>query len=250
MEEYIDKSANGIQVIEALADPTRRKILLLIQQNAPKGLTASQLADKLRKKIPTILHHLKSLEELGLAEFTMERMESGGREVKHWNITHQKILVKIDMNEIGFLPEDYILTLFNAISALYNKPELKNQNKRINANFGEEIDPDTIIDLLNKRYPNITFRQAEVIQNTLKREKDLLVYIEEWIRNEFKNSRDPITGTSLQLDWWEFGEYFKLGEKLRERIFDKLVRSGDFVLYEYVVDGQHRQRLRFLGDLE
>ncbi len=248
MAEYVDKSDDGIQVIEALADPTRRKMLVLIQQNAPTGLTASQLADKLRKKIPTILHHLKTLEEVGLASFKMQRMDSGGREVKHWNIKNEKILVKIDMSEIGFLPEDYILSLFNAISSLYNKDEFKTQNKRITTNFGEEADIDTIMDLLKTRYPDITFRQAEIIQNTLKREKDLYLYLEEWIRNEFKNSRDPITGTSLQLDWWEFGEHFKLGEKLRERIFESLVRSSDFVLHEYFVNGQPRQRLRYLGE--
>ncbi len=84
METYFDKPAQVIQVIEALADPTRRRMLLLMYRNAPNGLTASNLADMLRKKIPTILHHLKSLEELDLAYFDMQKI-AGERKVKHWN---------------------------------------------------------------------------------------------------------------------------------------------------------------------
>ncbi len=229
METYYDNPSQVIQVIEALADPTRRKMLLLMQQNAPKGLTASQLADILRKKIPTILHHLKSLEELKLANFTMEKIGGEGREVKHWKISHQQLILKIDMESIGFLPESYILTLFD---------EYKIREGTFTPDFGKKMTPEKIIDLLRPKYADITERHAEVIKNNLKRRHDLEHYLLKWIYQEFVNSAG-----SLQLDFFEFGSHFALGEDLRRSLYEQLMESQNFSNYGYTQEGRPIQRM-------
>lgn len=229
METYFDDPSQVIQVIEALADPTRRKMLLLIHRSAPKGLTASNLADMLRKKIPTILHHLKNLEELGLIEFTMEKMERGGREVKHWRICHQQLTLKIDMENVGFLPENYIIRLFE---------EHKGAGGIITLDLAEMFEPKEIIELIRPKIPDVTERHAEIIINHIKKKKDLEHYLQKWIYQEFSNS-----ARRLQLDFREFGTYFALDEKLTRLLFDQLARSEDFIVYEYHINGEVFYRL-------
>lgn len=227
METYFDKPGQVIQVIEALADPTRRRMLLLLYRNAPKGLTASNLADMLRKKIPTILHHLKSLEELDLAYYDMQKI-SGERKVKHWKVKHKKFVIDIDMEAIA-LPEDYIISLFEGE---------KNKAGLITENFGKSITPDEIKERLQVKFPNISNRQAEIIKGQLSRKRDLEHYLQQWIYSEFVNS-----GGALQLNFFEFGNHFALDETLRRMLFEKLLGSQNFTPYSYTEDGQVIQRM-------
>lgn len=58
-------------VLRAIADPTRRKILRLLQGNFPrhngsKGWCASDVEQKIRLAQPTISHHMKILKNAGL----------------------------------------------------------------------------------------------------------------------------------------------------------------------------------------
>ncbi|MFX1284947.1 MAG: ArsR/SmtB family transcription factor [Promethearchaeota archaeon] len=226
MEAYYDKPGQVIQVIEALADPTRRRMLLLMYRN-PTGLTASNLADMLRKKIPTILHHLKSLEELDLAYFSMEKI-GGQREVKHWKVKHKTFVINIDMESIA-LPEDYIIALFE---------DEKSRAGIITEDFGKSISASEIIERLQIRFPDISDRQAEIIKAHLSRKRDLEHYLQQWIYGEFVNS----AGT-LQLNFFEFGQHFALDDKLRGTIFQKLMESQNFTPYSYTENGQVTQRI-------
>jgi len=225
-----DDPGHAIKVIEALADPTRRKMLLLIYRNAPTGLTASNLADLLRKKIPTILHHLEKLSELDLVQYEMIKIAiAGERKVKHWKVKHPKFSIEVDMDSIAFLPEDYILTLFE---------EEHGAGGQITEDFGNSITNEEIKAKLQPKFPNIADRQIEVIRGNLIRQKDLEHYLEQWIYKEFMNS-----GATLQLNFWEFGRQFALDEDLRKRMFEKMIQSQNFSLYEYGEEGQLIQRL-------
>lgn len=226
METYFDKPAQVIQVIEALADPTRRRMLLLMYRNAPNGLTASNLADMLRKKIPTILHHLKSLEELDLAYFDMQKI-AGERKVKHWKVKHKKFVIDIDMDNIA-LPEDYIIALFE---------DEKTKAGIITEDFGK-ITIEEIKERLHKKYPDISDRQAEIIKGHLSRKRDLEHYLQQWIYSEFINSAG-----ALQLNFFEFGQHFALDEALRRILFEKLMESQNFTPYTYTENGQVIQRM-------
>ena len=227
MTTSFDDPGEAIKIIEALADPTRRKMLLLMYRN-PTGLTASNLAEMLRKKIPTILHHLEKLSELDLAQYKMIKI-AGERKVKHWKVKHPKFIIEVDMDSIAFLPEDYIITLFE---------EEHGAGGQITEDFGESLTNEEIIDKLKPKFPNISDRQVEVIKGNLIRQRDLEHYLEQWIYKEFMNS-----GATLQLNFWEFGRQFCLDEDLRKRMFEKMIQSQNFSLYEYGEEGQLIQRL-------
>ncbi|MFX0052580.1 MAG: winged helix-turn-helix domain-containing protein [Candidatus Hermodarchaeota archaeon] len=227
MTTSFDDPGQAIKIIEALADSTRRKMLLLMYRN-PTGLTASNLAEMLRKKIPTILHHLEKLSELDLAQYKMIKI-AGERKVKHWKVKHPKFIIEVDMDSIAFLPEDYIITLFE---------EEHGAGGQITEDFGESLTNDEIIEKLKPKFPNISDRQVEVIKENLIRQRDLEHYLEQWIYKEFMNS-----GATLQLNFWEFGRQFCLDEDLRKKMFEKMIQSQNFSLYEYGEEGQLIQRL-------
>jgi DNA-binding transcriptional ArsR family regulator len=226
VEAYYDQPGQVIQVIEALADPTRRRMLLLMYRN-PTGLTASNLADMLRKKIPTILHHLKSLEELDLAYYDMLKI-GGQREVKHWRVKHRKFVIDIDMDSIA-LPEDYIIALFE---------DEKSRAGMITEDFGKTLHPEEISERLQVKHPTITNRQVEIIKGHLSRKRDLEHYLLQWIYGEFINSAG-----ALQLNFFEFGQHFALDENLRRVLFEKLMESQNFTPYTYTENGQVIQRM-------
>jgi DNA-binding transcriptional ArsR family regulator len=232
MAFYSPKPGEVILVIKALADPTRRKMLLLMHENSPRGLTASHLADELDKKIPTILHHLEKLEDLDLAHYVMEKIAGGHREVKHWKVKHQKFVLEVDMDSIsteGFIPDKYILTLFE---------EEKGAGGSISTDFVGDNQPEVILQKLKRKYPEVSLRKAEVIHAQLSQKEDLLQYLEKWIYNEFTNSAGE-----LQLDFFEFGSHFALDDNLRRELFEKLMHSGNFSLYAYGEDGRPIQRV-------
>src|SRR5438874_4598400 len=62
------------QQFKAIADPTRTRILGIIQ-NQPA--TAKQIADRLKVPPGTIGHHLQVLEEAGLAKVVARRLVRG-----------------------------------------------------------------------------------------------------------------------------------------------------------------------------
>jgi DNA-binding transcriptional ArsR family regulator len=227
VEAYYDKPGQVIQVIEALADPTRRRMLLLMYRN-PTGLTASNLADMLRKKIPTILHHLKSLEELDLAHFKMQKIGGGQREVKHWKVKHKNFVINIDMESIA-LPEDFIIALFE---------DEKSKAGMITEDFGKSVTTEEIKGRLQLKFPDITDRQTEIIKGHLSRKRELEHYLQQWIYGEFINS-----GGALQLNFFEFGKHFALDDVLRKIIFEKLMESQNFTPYSYTENGQVTQRM-------
>lgn len=64
--------------LRAVADPTRRKILRMLQPGAPRknpgksveqdGCTASDIGQRIKLAQPTISHHMKILKNAGLVE--------------------------------------------------------------------------------------------------------------------------------------------------------------------------------------
>jgi DNA-binding transcriptional ArsR family regulator len=227
-----------IPVIKALADPTRLGMLLQMNSFAPKGCTASQLADKLGKKIPTILHHLEKLQELGLADYKMEKNEAG-REIKHWKVTNTIIQLEINLDlftDANTELDELILLFFE---------QERRTNRTITMDFIEENTPEIIEDKLNiffkdvKKYSsrNITSLQAQEIHSKLFRKSDLEKYLRKWILMAFKAS-----GGNLQLSFFELGTEFNLGPILRKNLYESFMRSHKFQLGD-PVDGQGVPRI-------
>ncbi len=227
-----------IPVIKALADPTRLGMLLQMNSYAPKGCTASQLADKLGKKIPTILHHLEKLQELGLADYKMEKNEAG-REIKHWKVTKTRIQLEINLDlftDANTELDELILLLFD---------EERRTNKAITVKFTEENSPEIIEKKLNNLFKsvdkyssrNITQLQAQEIYSRLLRKSDLIKYLRKWILMAFKASAG-----NLQLSFFELGTEFNLDDELRKDLYESFMRSQKFQLSD-PVEGQGVPRI-------
>ncbi len=69
-----DVPDNTLRVLKALADPTRLQIMRYLAQ---EHLTPAQLAQRLRLRAPTVIHHLDALRMAGLVHIALE--ESGKR---------------------------------------------------------------------------------------------------------------------------------------------------------------------------
>ncbi|MHA1974225.1 MAG: ArsR/SmtB family transcription factor [Candidatus Hodarchaeales archaeon] len=223
MATYSPKPGQAIEVIKAFADTTRRRILLLLSKASPRGLTASALADHeaINKSIPTILHHLEKLQELGLIYYEMEKIGKSERLVKHWKIKYKTFVIKIDTESLeleDFDPREYIIHLFEKHKAA---------GGIITESFGSSKTLDSIKqDLLDKR-PGITDREIQIIHNILNDPLELQEYLESWILKAFRES-----GGALRLDFQRFGAFFALDGELRRIMIERLINSGKF-FWEY-----------------
>ncbi|MHA1993713.1 MAG: ArsR/SmtB family transcription factor [Candidatus Hodarchaeales archaeon] len=241
-----------IPVIKALADPTRLGMLLSMNTASPKGVTASQLADRMGKKIPTILHHLEKLRELGLAQYQMEKNEAG-REIKHWRVINPKFLLEINLSvftDATEIIDDLILYLFEEEKRSYEKDK-----KRITINYTSENSPKDIkkklLRYLNETKTNSTqsveIHHAQEIHSRLAKSSGLEKYLRKWILKAFKDS-----AASLQLDFFELGDRFVLGRKLQQTLYEHFIQSNKFSAIGYTEEGRPVQRLKlrpeFLDD--
>jgi DNA-binding transcriptional ArsR family regulator len=240
VESTFSNPGEVIQIIKALADPTRLGMLLNMNSNAPKGVTASRLADKLAKKIPTILHHLEKLQELELADYHMAENEAG-RNIKHWRVVNPKFLLEIDLNAFSDAKTEidiFIIYLFE---------EEKRRNGIISIDYTDNNDPDAIYEKLNTYIREvkidsdreISLAQAQEIHSRLMKKGVLEKHLRIWILDAFKDS-----AASLQLDFFELGERFALGQELRRRIYEFFVSSNKFSSIGYSDQGQPIQRLK------
>ncbi|MHA1947346.1 MAG: winged helix-turn-helix domain-containing protein [Candidatus Hodarchaeales archaeon] len=248
MDSTFSNPGEVIQVIKALADPTRLAMLLNMNSNAPKGVTASRLADRLGKKIPTILHHLEKLQELRLAEYHMAENEAG-RKIKHWRVVNPNFLLEINLNVFTDARDEidiYILYLFE---------EEKKRKGTITFDYTKNNTVETICEKVNtylrevKTDSNreVTISQAQEILSKLEKKGELEKQIRIWVFKAFRDS-----AASLQLDFFELGTEFALGPELRGLIYEHFISSNKFSSIGYSDQGQPVVRLKlrpeFLDD--
>ncbi len=248
MDPTFTNPGEVIPIIKALADPTRLGMLLFMNTSSPKGLTASQLADKLGKKIPTILHHLEKLQELGLAGYKMEQNEAG-RKIKHWRVTNANFLLEINLNaftDAKVVVDELILFLFE---------EEKRSKGRIKTNYTSDNSPEEIkgklLNYINEAKPastqSVELLHAQEIHSRLAKKSELEKHLRKWIFKAFKDS-----AASLQLDFFELGDRFVLGRKLQQTLYEYFIQSNKFSAIGYTEEGRPVQRLKlrpeFLDD--
>ena len=248
MDSTFSNPGEVIQVIKALADPTRLAMLLNMNSNAPKGVTASRLADRLGKKIPTILHHLEKLQELRLADYHMAENEAG-RKIKHWRVVNPNFLLEINLNVFTDARDEidiYILNLFE---------EEKRRKGTITFDYTKNNTAETICEKINtylrevKTDSNreVTISQAQEILSKLEKKGELEKQIRIWVFKAFRDS-----AASLQLDFFELGTEFALGPELRGLIYEHFISSNKFSSIGYSDQGQPVVRLKlrpeFLDD--
>ncbi|MFW9992128.1 MAG: ArsR/SmtB family transcription factor [Candidatus Odinarchaeota archaeon] len=206
-----DDPETAIKIIEALADQTRRRILLYIQEN-PDGVTASNIAKTVNKKIPTILHHLQIFDELNLIYSEMKSIGSDtGREVRHWFVKEERLTIEIDFSYIAFIPDRDISEIFDS---------LKSESKIISRQLLSSDLPDSDILALN---PRLNERQIDIIKKALS--KQLEHYLYKWIDREYNDS-----GYGLALNILEFQKHYSLDGELAEKMFNELAMSKNYYL--------------------
>lgn len=89
------ETTDAVNTFAALAQESRLSVFRLLVQNAPDGLTAGLIAERLELPAPTLSFHLKTLAQAGLV-----RTEQEGRFVRY----HAEIET-IDAL-VGFLTEN------------------------------------------------------------------------------------------------------------------------------------------------
>jgi DNA-binding transcriptional ArsR family regulator len=215
-----DEPETAIKIIEALADQTRRRILLHIQEN-PDGVTASNIAKTVNKKIPTVLHHLKMFDELHLIRSEMKPIHGTERErkVKHWFISEERLTIELDFSYIAFIPDKDIMTLFDKLRNNKNIiSDLLSTNE-----FLTENNDGSLENYLMEINPRLNERRIDIIRHALKRQ--LNYYLQKWIDRDYDHSMQ-----ALALDLLEFQDHFALDRQLAEAMFNKLATSSNYDL--------------------
>lgn len=93
-------------IIDALTERTRLFILKCIEESE-YGAVATELAQTIRKKVPTVLYHLERLEQAGLIRSEMKsRVPGDSREVKHWILVRDQLVLYIDLKALSYLYKD------------------------------------------------------------------------------------------------------------------------------------------------
>ncbi len=211
-------------IVEALSERTRLFILKCLQAK-PSGLTATELGKLVNKRVPTVLYHLERLGEAGLVYDELKpRVESDRREVKHWMIANQHLVLDINLDTFSFLHRtlnSYILSFLSFIKTrnIVGQDSLGAatiqdiiSHQRVNEEFAqvikEHLDMDMIAELLGN------FLDEEFTKIT-KIEKNVLAVVK---KNYLRDKAVPLLNV-------EFKKIFEgISDHALSRISDELLK--------------------------
>ncbi len=72
----IENFVDDFEVVNALADRNRQKIIVLLCHNLAEGLTVTDITEQMSITQPAVSHHLKILREAGLVSFHKNGLQS------------------------------------------------------------------------------------------------------------------------------------------------------------------------------
>ncbi|GBG95116.1 ArsR family transcriptional regulator [Ligilactobacillus salitolerans] len=72
----IENFVDDFEVVNALADRNRQKIIVLLCHNLNDGLTVTDITEQMSITQPAVSHHLKILREAGLVSFRKNGLQS------------------------------------------------------------------------------------------------------------------------------------------------------------------------------
>lgn len=72
----IENFVDDFEVVNALADRNRQKIIVLLCDHLTEGLTVTDMTEKMSITQPAVSHHLKILREAGLVAFRKNGLQS------------------------------------------------------------------------------------------------------------------------------------------------------------------------------
>ena len=139
MREFsFDEPQKVLSIISTLTDNTRLEILSLLIQNR-EGLTAADISRQIDKKIPSTIYQLEIIQASGLIKSEMKRVDSIGREIKHWILSDENFhfLFKVDLNilinesMLSIDIRDAYLTILQKEKGTISSAHLKNFDSEI-----------------------------------------------------------------------------------------------------------------------
>jgi len=200
---------HAAKVLEALSERSRLAVLGILLGH-PNGITASEIAEKVDKKIPTILYHLEILSQAGLVITELkQRIDGVGRPVKHWKVEKTAIRVEIDIPSLILFSEP-LSSYIEELREMYKK-----QNRKFV--FGSPIKDE---DILASR-SGLTSSQAKLIANKITTDRILDNCVGFMIR-EFESDsqiRPKLSGISYRC---------AIDEELAQQVFYRLLATGKF----------------------
>ncbi len=199
--------------MEALSDEKRLEIIQVILQGGSKGLTASQISQAVRITVPTVLHHLALLAGADLIRFKYVRLDTVGREVKHWYVVDPLVYLQLD------------LETFSLIRSIENVRDLAMQY--IVKQTGKGLLP-----------PPEGFRVAE-IRNALQIDSRVAEVVFDWLQENTESIAGHLSLMARKLfkslpkiTIMELEKKLKISGPWAINVMNDLVRSGDFKLVD------------------
>jgi len=89
------------RVMEAVSDEKRLEIIHVLLKSGQ--LTASQISQAVHITVPTVLHHLALLAGAEIIRFKYVKLDTVGREVKHWYVVDPLIYIQLDLETISLI---------------------------------------------------------------------------------------------------------------------------------------------------
>jgi DNA-binding transcriptional ArsR family regulator len=197
--------------MEALSDEKRLEIIHVLLKN--QQMTASQISEAVRVTVPTVLHHLALLAGADLIRFKYIKLDSVGREVKHWYVVDPMVYLQLD------------LETFSLIRSLENVRDLSIQY--INAQTAKGLLPA----------PG-GFRVAEV-QEALAVDSRVAEVVFDWLMENTEEislylavaARKTFTGMP-RISIQDLQQQLHISAEWAINVMNDLVRSGDFRLVD------------------
>lgn len=199
------------RVMEAVSDEKRLEIIHVLLKSGQ--LTASQISQAVQITVPTVLHHLALLAGAEIIRFKYVKLDTVGREVKHWHVVDPLIYIQLD------------LETFSLIRSWENIQDLAIQY--INAERGKGFLP-----------PPQGFRVGD-IRESLRVDSRVAEVVFDWLMENTEeiamhlalDARKLFEGIPL-ISMEDLMKKLQIEQQWAIAVLNQLVRSGDFKLVD------------------
>ncbi|MFQ5821121.1 MAG: winged helix-turn-helix domain-containing protein [Candidatus Heimdallarchaeota archaeon] len=199
------------RVMEAVSDEKRLEIIHVLLKSGQ--LTASQISQAVQITVPTVLHHLALLAGAEIIRFNYVKLDTVGREVKHWSVVDPLIYLQLD------------LETFSLIRSWENIQDLAIQY--INTERGKGFLP-----------PPQGFRVGDIREN-LRVDSRVAEVVFDWLMENTEeiamhlslDARKLFEGIPL-ISMEDLMKKLQIEQEWAIAVLNQLVRSGDFKLVD------------------
>ncbi|MFX0091181.1 MAG: ArsR/SmtB family transcription factor [Candidatus Hodarchaeota archaeon] len=202
-------------IIDALTERTRLFILKCIEENE-YGAVATELAQKIKKKVPTVLYHLERLEQAGLIRSEMKpRVPGDTREVKHWELVRDQLNLLIDLKALSYLYKDLDTYISSFQMSLRRKGSLS-------ANLLSQVTTEEI-----SQHQKVPLSFAKVIRKHLTLMKVASLLAKE-LDDEFREAKE--SKVDLRMNVQDIANKYNTDIEIAVLIQNELLSTGKYAI--------------------